>query len=395
MGELITRDNLKQRYRGNHFINNPIIILFIFISIIIGLFMPLFYKLIFGTNGEALYITTDFSAHIKFVIKGSTDGVFPSYPFYHILLFILSGGSKDMMYLSYLSVLVLTFFTTLKVMFSYYIINKEIQMKWKSVIISLILIFTMPICNWWSNNIYLGQLTPNVWHNPTTIVAMPLAIILFFYTCKKLHTLDLKNYFIISGLVVINLLCKPNYLLAYLPVFIIFLVCKFIKNKDFKVLKGIVIISFSSIAVLICQFLFTYGGNNVSGGIVFAPLAVWGHYSPNVLASLFLSIAFPLVYAIIYFSKVRVNKSIIFSWAIFIVSLLQFTFLAESGVRGLDGNFGWGCFISLYILFLTTAIDFFKQKISPRYLVVLTILSLHLLSGFIYYHRIICGLGFN
>ncbi len=388
------KEDINKRTNCDCLIKKHIVQVLTLVFVVTALCIPLFYKLIFGVEGSSLHVVSDFSAHIKLVVKGSMEGVFPSYPFYHILLYLLSFGTRDITYISLLSVIVLTCFVALKVVFSYFMINEEGHSHWKSVIISLILIFTMPIFNWWSKNIYLGQLTPNVWHNPTTIVSMPLALILFFYTYRKLNNLDLKSYFIISGLVIINLLCKPNYLLAFLPVFIIFLAIRFIKNKDFKILRGIVIITLSSVLVLICQFLLIYGDNNASSGIVFAPFAVWSHYSPNILASLILSIAFPLAYIIFYFSKARVNKSIILSWVIFIVSLLQFMFLTESGIRGLDGNFGWGCFISLYILFLTTAIDFFKQKFSIRYSLVLIILSLHLLSGSYYFHKLFLGLGF-
>jgi hypothetical protein len=77
-------------------------------------------------------------------------------------------------------------------------------------IISLILIFMMPILTYFTQashpslyvanrfHVYLGNIAPNQWHNATLILAMPLNLIWFHYSVKHLDAKKL-HYFLTMG----------------------------------------------------------------------------------------------------------------------------------------------------------------------------------------------------
>jgi len=261
------------------------IYILVFISALISI--QLFYKQIFGVDGSALWSFTDFTVHNSFVKDFLKARILPSYPLYHLIVYLLSFGSVDFVYLSMISIIVLTGFVILKAVLTYLIIDSEVHSGLKSFVASVALLIVSPIINWWGKTIYLGQIAPNIWHNPTTILAMPLSIALYFYTYKNIKTNDYKKLIIIVLLVIVNAVCKPNYLLAFIPV--IFLVTSFlaIRNKDFRVFKKTLVISSAAAVMLLLQFALTYGGDSRSS-IIINPFGVWSYYSPNIVISLLL-----------------------------------------------------------------------------------------------------------
>jgi hypothetical protein len=365
------------------------ITILVFVAALIS--MPLFYKQIFGVDGSALGSFTDFSVHISFVKDFSGTGALPSYPLYHLIIFALSFGSVDFVYLSMISIIVLTGFIVTKAILTYLIINNEAHNGLKSSIVSVALLIVSPIINWWSKNIYLGQITPNVWHNPTTILAMPLAIALYFYTYKNIKSSENKKLIMIVLLIIANAICKPNYLIAYIPVVFVYITFLAINDKDFRVFKKALIISIVAAAMLLLQFALTYGGDSKSS-IIIDPFGVWGNYSPYIVRSLLLSIAYPALYTILNLRTLSSSTKL--SWGIFLVALLQFSLLAEMGDRYFDGNWSWGSYISLYILFVSVTKDFLKQKFSWKSIPVLLVLLAHLASGVLYLNKILTGRGY-
>lgn len=68
--------------------------------------------------------------------------------------------------------------------------------------------------------------------------------------------------------------------------------------------------------------------------------------------------------------------------------------LAEEGVRFNHANFLWGPCMALYLVFLTCADAFFRQAMSARFLVVVTLFLAHLASGLFFFWRIVTGQGY-
>lgn len=78
----------------------------------------------------------------------------------------------------------------------------------------------------------------------------------------------------------------------------------------------------------------------------------------------------------------------------FAAALIEFIMLAEEGVRFNHANFLWGPCMALYLVFLTCADAFFRQAMSARFLVVVTLFLAHLASGLFFFWRIVTGQGY-
>ena len=95
--------------------------------------------------------------------------------------------------------------------------------------------------------------------------------------------------------------------------------------------------------------------------IAWLPLAAWHLYTNSIAVSLLFSLAFPLSYLAI-FRRSLVNRGLLFfAWAVVLSALVWTAGFAE--VHSLDGsvdidfNFSWGAHLSLFVLFLVTAMD--------------------------------------
>jgi hypothetical protein len=87
---------------------------------------------------------------------------------------------------------------------------------------------------------YLSKFVPLVWHNSTTILLFPFAILLFWKQLKMLDTkneISAKEIAVINILVVLNLLIKPSFIFAYAPVTFMFLMNK----KAFQNVKSLML----------------------------------------------------------------------------------------------------------------------------------------------------------
>jgi hypothetical protein len=357
------------------------------LAIVFSACIPIFFHLTFFPTS-----INDFGAHIQFIVDGANHSTWPPHFLYHYVTYLLSLGSESFELIALESILVLTTAVMLKAFISNSILKGETDNNQLTMFFCLSLLLVMPMFNWWHfPEVYLGQLTPNVWHNPTTIFVTPLAICLFYVSKKALQDFNFRDFGIASLLLVLNAVSKPNYLLAFAPVFAIaffFELAIKLKRSQITFVKGItsmLILMVPISVILYSQFANTYGAENPAGaGIILAPFKVWSMYCPNIGASLLLSTAFPLTFSIAYFNKVKGDIGIIYSWLVFAVAVLQFTLFAESGSRLSHGNFAWGSFVALYILFLSCTASFLNSKKSAKFYIIFAIYLLHLISG-IYY----------
>lgn len=349
----------------------------------------------------AFYIQTipgaisDISVHINGVQQYAIHGGWFQYSIYYLLVYLTSFTNTTLFNLQVSAVIILTFSVILKTSISYMLINKNVQNKPLSLLSAIILMFVSSIVTWWNpTHVYYGQLSPTIWHNSTTILAIPFTILLFYLMLIVLDNPSIKNLSKIGILIIINLLAKPNYLLCFLPVFFLLIMIKLIKSNlsiRRKVLYMVLIIV-PPVILLAYEYINTFTDDI---GIQIAPFTVWKLSTPNIIASLILSILFPLIYTISYLKTAIKSKPVLYSWLIFIMALLQFILFSETGARFGCGNFAWGCYISNYILFLTCLISLLKQQNhNAKYYFSLLILSMHFLSGVFYFYRISLGMGF-
>jgi len=98
------------------------------------------------------------------------------------------------------------------------------------------------------------------------------------------------------------------------------------------------------------------GGNK----IVFAPMVVWSHFSPNPLLSLIISIPFPIFIYLIYIRRLFTNKILFLSLIVQTVSILIFTLLTNTK-DPLNADFLSGVSVAILLTFVVTFICFIDE----------------------------------
>jgi hypothetical protein len=336
---------------------------------------------------------SDVPVHAKFIQQFSQGGVFPVYSLWYRLVFLLSGFSLHYHGIASASIGLLTGLIGIKYLINYWILQSHTAKKKLAALVSLLIIFVMPILSYFTSrdpnlvivnnfHVYLGNISSNQWHNSTLILAMPLNLLLFYYSVKHINSDRLFDFLTMGFLAVASILCKPNYAMAFLPVFCmaVFLINIRLGHYLQAIIKSLPLV-IPTIGVLIYQWYFTFVQNDLfhhNSTTVIAPFLVWGTYSPHFFISLLLSIAFPLAVLISYYAKM--DRYLLMSWLVFLVALATFIFLAEyPHYEG--GNYWWASIAANYILFLFSAKLLLNQPLNWKAIVAYGLLGLHFLSG--------------
>ncbi len=355
-------------------------------SVLVLAALPAFYQ---QTLGTAL---SDIPIHFSLTPAVTTS----SYSILAVLVRSLLAAGADVLTRAWVAILLLTAFIALKGVISFQVLSKDTESWMRPVCIALALAFVMPIANWWHpQSIYLGQIAPTVWHNSTTILAMPVVIVLFFAAVRSLREPTVKNLALTSGACLLCALIKPSYVLGLLPVLLAWHSVRALR-RDRAPLRQVAAhaatLAGPALALIVVQSWLVV--SRADSGVIVAPFAVWSLYSPNIPTSLLLSIAFPVAVSVLYRDRFDDWTALILAWSVFAVALAEFILLAEPGPRMSHANFLWGACMALFILFLICADVFFRQPMSGRAWPVFGLFLLHLASGLYFYARIVTGWGY-
>lgn len=257
----------------------------------------------------------------------------------------------------------------------------------------LCLAFNFPVN--FSATWYLGQFSPNLWHNSTTIFLMPFALLLYFESLRYLRYPNGKSLWMMNIWVLIGALIKPSFLFAFIPAFLILLLKEFKLSPSF--FKGLIplVVSFLGIAwVGIYNFITnTY---NEGGGVTIAPFKVWSNWSENIPLSILASLAFPLAVLIFNISKLKFRTDYLFAWILMIPALLVYILFAEEGANWIvvASNFSWQLIVCNFILFMTSLKISLEMDHQQRLLgrsvktLLLGLFAAHVLFGMLYLIKI-------
>jgi hypothetical protein len=257
------------------------------------------------------------------------------------------------------------------------------------------LLFAMPLFNWWKfPQVYLGQISPNVWHNPTAIAVLPLAMLLFS-AASKMTIMDRPRRLAGAGaLTLLNGFTKPNYLLALLPCWLALLAERAAGSpraghpgwrRPALVVAAVVA---PAAALLAWQAWRLEAGG---GGVEIAPLAVWHLYSPHIPASILLSLVFPLGVLALHWQIARRRAPLALAWSVLLVAVLQMALLAERGPRWPHANFFWGAYAANYLLFVESAVLLAGAPRSRRTTLAWGLLAAHAAAGVVYAGLAVAG----
>lgn len=251
--------------------------------------------------------------------------------------------------------------------------------------------FSTPTSKILQGSYYLGQIPPNVWHNSTTIFLMPFAFLLFWISYQQLLRPTKYRIYIITLLCILNILIKPSFYFVFCFIYPLMLIKSFGIKKEFWLnLFPLVIGSF----LIVIQYYLIYklGFSNMDedkSGISIGLFTVWSHFSPNIAISLLASILFPLAFMCIYWKDFLNNLLLQYSVLAFLIAVVIFCVLIETGPRLYDGNFFWQCVVCNYILFLVVSLMFYEKILSIGMtkwynIIILICYVIQVESGFVY-----------
>ncbi|MFC7356873.1 hypothetical protein ACFQO1_04170 [Jejudonia soesokkakensis] len=360
------------------------------------------------------FVATDIQAHVEFVKKINDDTVAypPNFLFYY-LINLFSGFSSKSNFLYPVSVGLLSLSCTAKYYISKKIIIQLTRLAFEQskslvfILISIGLFFCFaipdPASLFFLKKMYLGKIVPTVWHNSTTILVFPFAILLFWKQLEVFKTntvLKTKTVLFLNLLVVINILIKPSFIFCYLPVTFVFILLNF-KKKRLRWLFIRCLPLMTAALLILLQYYLIYALNigsfkqEKSGVMLSWPFEVYTFWIPWWLIpiSFLLSLALPIATLVCY-REVLKYKPFLYATALMITGLFISAFILESGPRMSHGNFTWQNIVCCFLLFLAT-VAFLTPKflrISPwskktKFLFILFVL--HSISGVLYLLKIL------
>ena len=351
---------------------------------------------------SAAHAQSDIPVHAALAAEMVRNGGWLSYTLWYPLIYFTSSGSSDPALLRELSVIFLLIAVMVRTVLVFYVSWAATRSRAVSGIIAMLMLVAMPLLNpARPEDIYLGQITPNVWHNSTQIFALPFSLAAFVAAAALLRAQTMPRALLFGGLVLASTLAKPNYTIALLPVVGLMLLWKMFRART-GLLRQLLLVAAGFVPtalLLVDQYFLVFGAAGVrKATMTFAPLAVWSFFSLNVPVSIALSIAGPLAVLLVLPRKLRSDPALQLSWLVLVVSLLQLGLLAErftDGTLSMEGNFFWGSYSAVFMVFVASAISLAKAYTAGplslgrrmAYLAAVVLLALHAGTGFYYLGR--------
>ena len=228
---------------------------------------------------------------------------------------------------------------------------------------------------------------------------MPFALLLFYFSAQYLRTGAVSWLLASGGMVLLNVLAKPSFLLAVIVVFPIVALIRFRASRELLAAWGLTALM---AALLVGQYLYIYktgSGDELqeAAGLVSTVPShiridlfhVWSHYSSSIPLSFLASFAFPLVALAVYGRRLLEYDLVRYALALLGVSLAIFILLTETGSREFDGNFGWQVIVASYVVFLVTLIriwDLRYERPAALAALVWAAFAAHVVAGGLFLH---------
>jgi hypothetical protein len=219
--------------------------------------------------------------------------------------------------------------------------------------LSLLLLGPITVLTWAKHQLYLGYITPAVFHNPTVALVKPLALA-WFWSVARARPGGKTNALGAALLTVAATLAKPSFTVAFLPALALWLVLGWRSQRAVDVRAGVASLVTGGLVVAAQAWL--RRGSGDASLLVIAPLEVMGFYSPRwEMPLLFvLSVAFPLAAAFALRRVARRNGPLQLAWLTFAVAAGYGYVLAEADPNTGSGNWLWSGQIALFVLLAET-----------------------------------------
>lgn len=264
--------------------------------------------------------------------------------------------------------------------------------------LSLMIVFTLPVFYFSHGLFYAGYFVPNVWHNSTTILLMPFAILLFLTSCKQIKEYNSRLDILLTILITINIFTKPSFLFVFICAYPLIMLFRYHFSKIF--FRSLIPIIIGGIFIILQYWLiYQFSSQDLSEAqtskIAIGFFEVYKlNISINLLPiSLIASYFFPIAYSISNWRKLKNNIIYLFVLLLVIISIAIYAIIFETGPRFTHGNFYWQIVPCSWILyFIITAYlarDIKEEKFSTKNKVLTAIYIIQVLCGVLYLARIL------
>lgn len=376
----------------------------------LGLFIVTF--LLFYKQNTVPGFIADNLSHLNFAERLFTPENHISYPMYHLtalglravfsIPLVLAGAIASSLYIM-LCLFLLEFILSLLL---------PRQKKSTILFLSLTVNFLSPVYIPWFNQLYLGQGGPSVWHNPPCIVEKPFALAVFFlfvwllqrgpegFGHFRLFGIRLPAapfaYLLLSAALMLDNLAKPSFSIIFIPAAGLLLLMELIRSKGKRFFSCLWLgLSFIPIFLYLpYQYFMRIGKPASISGIEIDLFKVWGTYSPNVLISILLGLAFPIFVLLLNLKRLYNDRTLVLAWLIGIIAMVELSLFALKGADWVYGDFFWGYYIAQLILQTVSLVRFVQYYTDPERKSIRSILAsgagvflymCHLFSGIYYF----------
>jgi hypothetical protein len=346
-------------------------------------FAPVLYRSAFNPD----FHTSDFPIHLE-IARRMAVSYSPQVPhfLYHYLLIAVSVLTGNYLAAGFGIVLAATAVTGAII---YHALSALDRKCWYWVAFAVAIMLAAPI-NFFSlpkNNLYLGYLAPNVYHNPTIILLKPFALAHFILISRLVlgNSQATKEWMLSAVLLVLGGLAKPIYLIMLLP---LALVVPFVVRNG-NATKIFIYILLPGAVVLTWQYLFTYVYQSAyypKTSIAIIPFGAMRLRSQDLLPKLLASIAFPLVVAVLFWRSLKENSVVVFAWALFVIGSIYSYLFTETGEHMNHLNFVWCGELAVWLLFVVSVSLLWQLgRQGWRSFACWSIFGLHLAGGLLWY----------
>jgi len=356
---------------------------------------------------------TDIDAHIGVVhrtLRG--EGETPPNFLYYELVAVLAGFSENLSVLSWAAVVLLSAATAAKTYLTMTILKamtRDVAPKLIALMaLALMVVFPIPaLSNLLGLNFYLGQLPANVWHNSTTILLMPVSLLLFYINYLYAFQGERPLFVWVLVLGILSLFIKPSYFIALLPATGLQLIFTYGISRDAvrRILPlglGIVVMVFLYVLVFERQVGLI---QEEPSYVTLAPFVAWQtilssdigiKITPLIMGAMMLtavltSFALPLgLWAARAWPR---GDGMVMSATLGVcVAMAIYLVLAETGPRAVHGNFFWQVVVCHYILLMVLAAGVVQKindgALTQKLRLLLYLGGLMVLMGLLYLPRV-------
>lgn len=223
---------------------------------------------------------------------------------------------------------------------------------------------------------YIGYQSPSIWHNSTYIVMKlcALACVIIYITISRKYKEELrtKDLIIFALLLALTTAVKTNFILAFAPAALVFLIVDKILGVSWKRIIFSALTIIPSIGVILFQKYVLFG-QDTGNGIGIDPLYSVYLRTEKPYLTMILSAAFPVfifLTALVPVVKDTIkdfknkkslsHREFLFAWTMWFAAFMELLLLRETGTRELDDNFAWGYDFCLFIIFIISMVYYIR-----------------------------------